>query len=231
MTGGHKRMKKVTLLVTPILALVIVAAAFASTDSRGPAARTAKASSLATAKVRCGTLRTLGIAAPITGPAASIGQQQLRWAQVLRRALEQGAQETRIASSRATPSSASTRRSRCRVAQSFKSKSSGPCGRRPRRQPGGRGVDERVQERRSRVHLRLGDARHADGRPYRRQPHGLLLPRRAERQRPGPDGRELHHQQAEVEAGLHHRRPGDLLAGPGRRRAGDPEGAGRHRPA
>ena len=38
-------MKKVTLLVAPILALVIVAAAFASTDSRGPAARTAKASS------------------------------------------------------------------------------------------------------------------------------------------------------------------------------------------
>src|SRR5690349_8000179 len=73
-------MKKVTLLVTPILALVVVAAAFASTDSRGPAAHAAKASAAGSAAVKCGTTRTIGVAAPITGPAAAIGQQQLRWA-------------------------------------------------------------------------------------------------------------------------------------------------------
>src|SRR4051794_4732773 len=99
-TGQHDRraqgMKKVTLLVAPILALVVVAAAFASTDSRGPAARTAKASSLATAKVKCGTLRTLGVAAPITGPAASIGQQQLRWAKFFVARWNKGHKRTRI---------------------------------------------------------------------------------------------------------------------------------------
>src|SRR3954453_19351657 len=89
-------MKKVTLLVAPILALVIVAAAFASTDSRGPAARTAKASSLATAKVKCGTLRSIGVAAPITGPAASIGQQQLRWAKFFVARWNKGHKRTRI---------------------------------------------------------------------------------------------------------------------------------------
>src|SRR3954447_17462757 len=89
-------MKKVTLLVAPILALVVVAAAFASTDSRGPAARTAKASSLATAKVKCGTLRTLGVAAPITGPASSIGQQQLRWAKFFVARWNKGHKRTRI---------------------------------------------------------------------------------------------------------------------------------------
>jgi ABC-type branched-subunit amino acid transport system substrate-binding protein len=89
-------MKKVTLLVAPILALVIVAAAFASTDSRGPAARTTKASALATAKVTCGTTRTLAIAAPITGPAASIGQQQLRWVKFYIARWNRGHRRTKI---------------------------------------------------------------------------------------------------------------------------------------
>ncbi len=66
---------KVTFLAVSILALAIVTAAFARND-RG-AARTAAR----TAAISCGTTRTIGVAAPITGPAASIGQQQLRWAQ------------------------------------------------------------------------------------------------------------------------------------------------------
>ena len=66
---------RVTLVTVPVLALVIVAAAFAGTNGGAT-----KASSSAAA-IACGTTRTIGVAAPITGPAASIGQQQLRWAQ------------------------------------------------------------------------------------------------------------------------------------------------------
>jgi branched-chain amino acid transport system substrate-binding protein len=66
---------RVTLVAVPVLALVIVAAGFAGTDG---GATTASPSAAA---IACGTTRTIGIAAPITGPAASIGQQQLRWAQ------------------------------------------------------------------------------------------------------------------------------------------------------
>jgi len=66
---------RVTLVAVPVLALVIVAAAFAGTDGGAT-----KASSSAAA-IACGTTRTIGVAAPITGPAASIGQQQLHWAQ------------------------------------------------------------------------------------------------------------------------------------------------------
>jgi len=36
-------------------------------------------SSAASAVVNCGSTRTIGVAAPITGPASFIGQQQLRW--------------------------------------------------------------------------------------------------------------------------------------------------------
>jgi len=37
-------------------------------------------SSLATKTIKCGKTRTIGMAAPITGPAADIGNQQVRWA-------------------------------------------------------------------------------------------------------------------------------------------------------
>jgi branched-chain amino acid transport system substrate-binding protein len=66
---------RITLVAAPVLALVIVAAAFAGTDGGA-----SKASSSAAA-IACGTSRTIGVAAPITGPAASIGQQGLRWVQ------------------------------------------------------------------------------------------------------------------------------------------------------
>src|SRR3954452_4880778 len=77
-TGGKGMKLKFTLLAMPIVALVFVTAAFARTD-----ATTGKASASASgaAAIACGTTRTIGVAAPITGPAASIGQQQLRWAQ------------------------------------------------------------------------------------------------------------------------------------------------------
>ncbi len=66
---------RITLVVVPVLALAIVAAAFAGTN--GGASKTSSSA----AAIACGTTRTIGVAAPITGPAASIGQQQLRWAQ------------------------------------------------------------------------------------------------------------------------------------------------------
>jgi branched-chain amino acid transport system substrate-binding protein len=66
---------RVTLVLVPVLALVVVAAAFAGTNGG------ATKESSSAAAIACGTTRTIGVAAPITGPAASIGQQQLRWAQ------------------------------------------------------------------------------------------------------------------------------------------------------
>src|SRR4051812_37667257 len=116
-------MKKVTLLVAPILALVVVAAAFASTDSRGPAATSAKASAAGTAAVRCGTTRTLGVAAPITGPASSIGQQQLRWAKYFVARWNRGHKRTKIRIVQGDTQLGVDTAFAVRVAQSFKSNS------------------------------------------------------------------------------------------------------------
>src|SRR6185312_2896656 len=63
-------------LVAAVLAAavaVLASAAFGSTKSP------ARQSSAGSALVKCGTTRTIGVAAPITGPASFIGQQQLRW--------------------------------------------------------------------------------------------------------------------------------------------------------
>ena len=53
---------------------VLASAAFGSTKSP------ARTSSAGMATVTCGKTRTIGLAAPITGPAAAIGNQQVRWA-------------------------------------------------------------------------------------------------------------------------------------------------------
>src|SRR5690349_13885071 len=55
----------------------LATAAFGSTQS--PSRANASASP-ASASVACGKTRTIGLAAPITGPAAAIGNQQVRWA-------------------------------------------------------------------------------------------------------------------------------------------------------
>ena len=55
----------------------LATAAFGSTQS---ASRAQVAASPASASVACGKTRTIGLAAPITGPAAAIGNQQVRWA-------------------------------------------------------------------------------------------------------------------------------------------------------
>src|SRR6478609_2795332 len=64
-------------LVAAILAAavaVLASAAFGSTKSP------ARQSSAGSALVTCGKTRTIGLAAPFTGPAADIGNQQVRWA-------------------------------------------------------------------------------------------------------------------------------------------------------
>jgi branched-chain amino acid transport system substrate-binding protein len=65
------------LTVAGAASLAVVAAAAGRSDSM--AAPTAK-SGPGTTAITCGRTRTIGVAAPVTGPAASIGQQQLRWA-------------------------------------------------------------------------------------------------------------------------------------------------------
>jgi len=70
-------MKKVMVAAVFAVALSILAAT-ALGSAKAPA-RVAS-SSLATATVKCGSTRTIGIAAPYTGPAADVGNQQVRWA-------------------------------------------------------------------------------------------------------------------------------------------------------
>lgn len=64
-------------LLALLAALAIVAAAFAAPQ---PAASPQASETSDAAQIRCGRTRTIGVAAPITGPAASIGVQQLKWA-------------------------------------------------------------------------------------------------------------------------------------------------------
>jgi branched-chain amino acid transport system substrate-binding protein len=73
-------MKKGLLAVLAVLGLSVAAAAYAG----GPASSTrpdAAASPAAAdrAQLRCGRTRTIGVAAPLTGLAASLGQQQIKW--------------------------------------------------------------------------------------------------------------------------------------------------------
>jgi branched-chain amino acid transport system substrate-binding protein len=74
-------MRKGLLAALAVLGLSVAAAAYAG----GPASTTrsdAAASPAAAerASLRCGRVRTIGVAAPITGLAASLGVQQLSWA-------------------------------------------------------------------------------------------------------------------------------------------------------
>jgi len=64
-------------------AVAVVAAAISvavSTTAWGSAKGPDRVSAAAAAKVTCGKVRTIGVAAPLTGPAASIGVEQLHWA-------------------------------------------------------------------------------------------------------------------------------------------------------
>jgi branched-chain amino acid transport system substrate-binding protein len=71
----------ITLLVVSALTAIAVAAATAATDGAGvPQAKAAPAVA-GTSTATCTRTTYIGVAAPLTGGAASIGTQQLRWAQ------------------------------------------------------------------------------------------------------------------------------------------------------
>jgi len=68
--------------VLALVALAIVAAASAKVDrAAAPSAQAANSASL----VSCGKTRSIGLMAPFTGPAASIGINQVHWAQYFQR--------------------------------------------------------------------------------------------------------------------------------------------------
>ena len=64
-------------VIAAILAAGVAVLATAAMGSTSSPKRTASAGS---ALVTCGKTRTIGLAAPFTGPAADIGNQQVRWA-------------------------------------------------------------------------------------------------------------------------------------------------------
>ena len=69
-------LKKIGLVaVLGTLISVVVA-----TTAWGSAKAPSRVSAAAAAKVKCGKVRTIGMAAPVTGPASDIGNQQIRWA-------------------------------------------------------------------------------------------------------------------------------------------------------
>ncbi len=70
-------MKKV--LVAAVLAAGVAALTTAAFGSGKSPSRAASAGSVSAAAVKCGSTRTIGLAAPYTGPAAGIGNQQVRW--------------------------------------------------------------------------------------------------------------------------------------------------------
>ena len=71
-------LKKVGLVAVLAALISVVVATTAWGSAKAPAR--ASASAAANASVKCGKTRTIGMAAPITGPASDIGNQQVRWA-------------------------------------------------------------------------------------------------------------------------------------------------------
>jgi len=69
-------LKKIGLVAVLGALISVVVATTAWGSAKGPD----RVSAAAAAKVKCGKVRTIGMAAPITGPASDIGNQQVRWA-------------------------------------------------------------------------------------------------------------------------------------------------------
>ncbi len=72
----HRKRGAVAVLLAAAAAIAAVAAATATATTNAPAAR----ASADTALVKCGKTRSIGLLAPITGPAASLGKYQVDWA-------------------------------------------------------------------------------------------------------------------------------------------------------
>src|SRR5436190_1793507 len=71
-------LKKVGLVAVLAALISVVVATTAWGAAKAPARASANAA--ANASVKCGKTRTIGMAAPVTGPASDIGNQQIRWA-------------------------------------------------------------------------------------------------------------------------------------------------------
>ena len=76
-------MRKMLILAVPAVALVVAAAALGQADR---AARSVSPGVAAKAQIACGNSRVIGEALPLTGLAASLGQQQIGWADYYARA-------------------------------------------------------------------------------------------------------------------------------------------------
>ena len=123
------RMRKVLAIAAlAVLAALVTAATGAGRVAYKPTA----VKNAANALVRCGTTRTVGIAYPATGPAASIGVLQFHWAQFFQNRWNESTRGTRSVSSRVTRSCPNTAQALA-VAQQFASNSNmlglvGPAG-------------------------------------------------------------------------------------------------------
>jgi branched-chain amino acid transport system substrate-binding protein len=73
-------MRKGLLAALATLGMAVAAAYAVGPASSARPDTAASPASAETALIRCGRTRTIGVAAPITGDAASLGQQQLKWA-------------------------------------------------------------------------------------------------------------------------------------------------------
>jgi branched-chain amino acid transport system substrate-binding protein len=74
----RRRATAIAALLALGAALAVVAGAFATPErAAAPAAQSGSDAAL----IKCGKTRTIGFMAPVTGPAASIGIQQVHWAQ------------------------------------------------------------------------------------------------------------------------------------------------------
>jgi branched-chain amino acid transport system substrate-binding protein len=70
----RKALGSILVVLTALVALA------AATGTAGGSTTANSPTATEQAQVTCGRTRTIGVAAPVTGPAASIGSQQLRWA-------------------------------------------------------------------------------------------------------------------------------------------------------
>ena len=158
----------------------------------------------------------IGVAAPITGAASSIGVQQFQLGAVRGHPMEQG-RSSSSSSCRATRSCRTPPRRSGRRRQSPGS----ALGWSPaRREPGGQDSTAPYKARRARVRLGLRDADVAHRRLAGAATSSASSRRTASRARPSPSTS----QHAEARKRLHHRRPGDVPHGPRRRGPGVPAG-------
>ena len=169
------------------VALAAAAAAFggnSSSDRAGLDGGSRRRPDMAT--IACGRTRTIGVAAPITGAAASLGQQQLKWARFfvtrynrrIRGPSSDRAGDTQLPDTAQAIQVANGSRPTPRSSRSW-----------PGRQPGGAGLVGAVPRRRARLRLRLGDAHDPHD---RRHPSRPLLPGRSERRPAGTPCLQLH---------------------------------------